>query len=663
MHNELLLELYSEEIPYLAAIKAVKYAEDFFEKELKSANVNFSVVEVTSGPRRLAIVLKDLAYESSIKSEKIKGPKVDSPEIAISKFLEKYNVDKSSVLEENGYLYIEIMESLNLKSLLIKIVNNFIKSIPWPKNMLWAEHKISWIRPLKNILCIFQSKILEGIEFGHLHSNNITFGHHVLFPESLVINSYMEYVQKLETRKVMVNQHLRKAKIIGDAAKLCELHSVHLEMDENLVAEIAALVEYPFMMVGKIDHFLVEVLPRELIELTLKKNQRYMICEKADKTLAPLFIFAANINVETRSKVVSGNEKVVRARLHDAMFFYEQDRKKGLALYVEKLKDLNFHHKLGNMYDKSQRLFDILQILNNKLQISSDIKLEKLASLMKADLASVTVSEFPELQGIVGYYLFRDVEKEIALAIKEQYYRGEVLENISKLGYIGALSDKFDTLISLFLAGERPTGSKDPFALRRQAIAIIKIIEFAGFDLDLIQVIKEFSAKSFKEFVSDQGLKDVENFMLERLKNHLKNTYKSELVEDLCAIQNEFRINKLIEDVKKVQQFLGTREGLSLAGAFKRVHNILEIEEKRDKTGFSSLNIVQKTLNDDEQNLVSEIEKLKGVNLLKLEAIGMQINHYLDNTLVNDNDAQIRANRLNLLAKIREFASIYPRIF
>lgn len=503
---ELLLEIYSEEIPAgmqqnnvdaLAKQLALKLAAT-----LEKGNMVSYEHWVT--PQRIGLYFDNIPASISAKLEEVKGPKVNAPEIALQGFLKKYNLAKDDLSQKDGYFFANVKQgSDDIYAFLKEAIEDTLKTFTWPKSMRWGSHEISWIRPIHNILCLFDGKVLP-VKFGHLTANDKTYGHRFMAPNELAVQNEKDYSAKLKDHKVILDQEERKRIIKSEAAIQLAPLGFLLKEDNALLDEIAGLVEFPVCLIGKIDSQFMS-LPEEVLTITLKHHQRYLMVEDKAGKLAPYYVIVANIEAtDGGEEIKHGNGKVLRARLEDAKFHYAHDEKQKLDDLVEKLRSLTYHQQIGSVYDKMQSVLKIAEQI--AIDAKADIEQVKRAvTLCKADLVSNMVKEFPELQGIMGYYyaLHAKEEKEVAMAIKEHYKPQGPSDSLPSniIGAILALADKLDTLNQMFAINIKPTGSKDPFALRRAAIGILRISEHYKLQLNLTAL---GAKKDVIQFISER---------------------------------------------------------------------------------------------------------------------------------------------------------------
>ena len=524
---ELLFEVYSEEIPSemqeyggekLYNIVIAKL-EELFDQEF-SGKYFFT-------PRRIGFYIENIPKTLNEKSEEIRGPRITAQEQAINGFLKKYNIADVSELTEKGeyYHYVNKLEGKKSNELLKPMLEEVISTFQWSKSMRWGAYQIRWVRPIHSILCVYNSEVIR-IRYGHIKASNTTGGCWMIDDKKIQANSFKEYKPQLEEAKVYIFQEQRLQLIKEQAEEICQKLNVQIIEDKELLREVANLVEFPYVVVGKIDKRFMK-LPKEALITTLRFHQKYLMTEYIDKKLAPYFIIVSNVMTQDNLKTVAaGNEKVLKARLADTEFFYNQDTSTKLIEKFSELKKVTFHHDIGSYYDKIQVVKEIAINLARQLKVDEKM-VENTAMLIKADLVTEMVKELPELQGIAGYYYaLNDGEsQEVANAIKEHYLPQGPSDPIptSNLSIIIALSDKIVTLNSMFDISVKPTGSKDPFALRRAAIGIIRIICANHLKLKLKVLLRE----------------DVIGFILDRVRimdSEEKNIY----FIDLNYVKNSF---------------------------------------------------------------------------------------------------------------------------
>ncbi|MDF3048277.1 MAG: Glycyl-tRNA synthetase [Candidatus Midichloriaceae bacterium] len=505
--SELLLEIFSGEIP----ARMQKNAEEKLREMLRQAIADAFTGEFTCKswvtPQRLGVAIDGFKLELKQKTQELRGPRVEALAEALAGFLKKNNL-QADQLEKRGDYYFAVLTKGDedpaniLKDIIISTLKNFV----WPKSMIDGDHDLRWVRPIKSILCLLDGKALE-FNYHHIKSSNITYGHRFMAPAPIEISSYSDYLEKLEKACVVLDHEARKNSILHQAHKILAAKKVELIADKELLDEIAGLVEYPKVFISQIKPEFMQ-LPREVLIITLKHHQRYLMTDTQTKdgvkALSPYYLLVANIDpVDGGEALVEGNNKVLSARLADAKFFYELDLKSKLADRIENIKSLTFHANIGSMHAKQSSVSALVAAICFELDLDPSI-IERAAMLAKCDLTTNMVKEFPELQGIMGYYyaIASGESKEAATCIRDHYKPQGPNDRLPEgaMASILALADKLDTLNQMFAINIKPTGSKDPFALRRAAIGALRIIAENHFDLDLSAIgIREDVISFLKE--------------------------------------------------------------------------------------------------------------------------------------------------------------------
>jgi len=695
---ELLIEIYSEEIPARMQQKAMEDFRKIFVEFFTKQNIKFSEtnLKIFITPRRLVLLTQNLDEQQvSPAIDKI-GPKVDAPSQAIQGFLRSVGVSDVSGLEkvtrENGqyYFYKEPENKINTRQILEKNLPNLLQKMAgtWAKSMdlIDLEKQSNWVRPIRNILAVFNNQVLN-FEFANLKTNNQTFGHLLEGKKSLSAMNFTDYKKQLEENSVILDWLTRREIIVTGINKI----DVNLvEKNSKLIDEITGLVEYPQVLIGKIDNQFNN-LPEEVLDLTIKLHQKAILFKNKESLN---FIFVSNVKVGevTTQKIISDNEKVVRARLSDAKFYIEEDLKTPFKDRAQLLRNITFHKKIGSLYHKVKRL----EILNKLIVIwvpqARLSAAEKLAELAKNDLTTKTVAELPELQGIVGKYYARiqGESEEVSVAIAEQYLPTGQNSLLPKtpLGIVLAISDKIDTICSLFLANEKPTASKDPFALRRAALGIIKILFENKISLPLKIIIDKginnFPDKSLKVLYpnkSNSEIKEIKRnlsveivqFFIERNKAYLKDqrSLRTDIVnqvfEEFCVDKNSKKYNPFITSQKTIfiNIFVANSSHLAIIELYKRAANIVAIEEKKDNKDYNGKVSIISLKDKYEKALYKKVRI--SVRLVKkalknysyegafniLSELELPIKEFFDNIEVNCDNKNLRLNRLLILSKVR----------
>lgn len=694
---QLLLELFSEEIPAGLQISVKKDLKQIFEERLKKDGIDFKSVTCHSGARRVTVIVEGLPSELKDSVDERRGPRADAPEKAIEGFCKSAGIKKEQLKKKTtpkGDFYFAVIknEAGNVSDVITDIVQDVICSYTWAKSMKWAENNIRWIRPLHNILCILDGKTLP-VKFGHLKANNKSFGHRFMGSGEFEVKNFTDYEKKLRDNFVILDFEERKDMIRKEAELLAKSCGVTIREDEALLNEVAGLVEWPVPLLGRIEEKFMQV-PKEVLITAMRSHQKYFSLLNSHGELAPYFITIANIKSSDKgAKIIHGNERVLRARLDDAKFFWDTDRRTSLESRAEGLQKIVFHKKLGTVYDKVERVSELAKLLSVWIPRANLILVERAAKLCKADLNTEMVGEFPELQGLMGsYYALESKEKpEIATAIKEHYSpagAGDICPT-EPVSVAVALADKVDTLTGLFAINEKPTGSKDPYALRRAAIGVIRIILENNLNIPLKllfdksiskypQSIFKLEKKSRKLLPIGGDKKDsvkhkrevlinsLLDFFADRLKALLKEQSVSpDLIHAVFDGGNEDELCRLVARVKALEAFLGTEDGKNLSAAYKRATNIVAAEEKKDKVKYEGEPDKSGLKTDEERELFTMFDELKSdvekelkeenfENVMKiLSKLRKPLDNFFEKVIVNCDDADLRKNRLLLLSQLR----------
>jgi glycyl-tRNA synthetase beta chain len=682
MASELLLELFYEEIPALMQQGAEIGYKEIFAKILQKHHIEFDELEVFVTPRRIALYAGGVNSTVPAQNIEFKGPSVSAPKQAIEGFCKGHNVgpedlSQKLVKNQNFYFHTKTLKEQKTSDLLIDILPSAIKEYVWPKSMYWGDYDLQSVRPLKNILCLFDGKVLQ-FKFGHLTANDITGGHRFIGKQNLKIRNFAEYQHILKENYVILSRAQRKNEIKSQMEKISTEYNLKLKEDERLLEEVAGLVEYPVVLIGEIDKKFLK-LPKEVLVSSIRTHQKYFNLFEQTGDFAPYFLFVSNLKSSTPEIIIDGNQRVLSARLADALYFYEQDSKRSLEGNNEALKSMMFHAKLGSMEEKIHRIAKICHYLDPE-----NIELQLAARVCKSDLVSSVVSEFPELQGIMGYYyaLNEDLSEEVARAIYD-HYKPLGPDSPAPTGSAGllAIADKIDSLVGLMLAGEAPTGSKDPYALRRTALGIIRIIlenhlqinlkELVEFTSDLYLAVNlkngnpELDSGSrlpyeIPDRVRDDGdaTGNILDFINERAKHHFKNEYDHNLIQASIDLTKEHNIVTSYHTLRALNDFLRSSKGEDCLAAYKRVNNIIgkhnlvgdiktELFTSYEKNLASALRDVQKQIN------IAWGLKHYEQALNCLWQLLAPINDFFDNVMVMDEDRDLANNRLLLMLEIK----------
>ncbi|MFM2257923.1 MAG: hypothetical protein RIQ28_1770 [Pseudomonadota bacterium] len=681
--TDFLLELRSEEIPARMQAKAKDDLVRLFTEALAKAGLAAETVEAFATPRRLALIAKGLPLETQAVSEETKGPKVGAPPQAMEGFLRKTGLNEDQLVERDG-VYFAVVEKPGRKTadVLAEAIPAIIRAFPWPKSQRWgaasaSTESLRWVRPLQGIIALLGDDVV-ACEIDGIVSGRETMGHRFHSTGPVEIANAAAYVEALRAAHVIVHYSERTAIIRDGAAAAAKAAGLTLVEDEGLVAENAGLTEWPVPMLGRFDPAFLEV-PQEVIQLTARVNQKYFVCHDQAGKLANAFVCTANIVANDGGKaIVAGNEKVLAARLSDAKFFWEQDLKIPLDEQAKKLSQITFHEKLGTVADKVERVAKLARWLVEEgiVKGASADDAERAARLCKADLVTGMVGEFPELQGLMGgYYARAQGEADaVADAVRDHYKpvgQGDDVPT-APVTVAVSLADKLDTISQFFKIEEYPTGSKDPFALRRAALGILAIVlennlRFPVTSAMLIGMhgrLPEDDAESWPSAWT-RPLTNLEVFVIDRLKVQQREAgVRHDLIDAVFALGGEDDLVRLLARVKALQGFVGTDEGANLLAGYKRAANILKQAESVDPNAAAPAD-----LGSEEQALLSALDSAepKAVAAIgneqfedamaALASLRAPIDAFFDGVMVNDPEPEKRAFRLGLLARFRDAVS------
>ena len=669
--SEFFLELFSEEIPPSLQISARENLLQNFKHYFDSENINYeNQYYGLSTPNRLVIYFKDVQDETLKKSKEIKGPNIKSSPEALEGFLKSNKITKKHLFKrkiDNGEFYFYRSSSKRIKTydLLKNNIPILLSKINWKKSMRWGQHKLYWARPLKSILAVYNKKTLR-FNFKHLKSSNFTYLDKSYERNKKVFKNFSSYMTHFKKSGVFIDQNERKNFIQNKLSKLCKIKKFKLKLNEKLLNEVTNIVEKPNIILCTFDKKFLDI-PKEIIITTIEKHQKYFPIYDNDNFLINNFFVVADCN-DKKGLIKAGNESVIEARLSDADYFWRKNKSESMFKQVTILKKINYFKDLGNYFDKSQRLKNLSGLISDEFLISKE-KIEIASTISKVDLLSNLVSEFPELQGTLGGY-FAEVqgfEKDVCLAIKEQYLPVGLNSKVPKNNYSIALSlsDKIDTLVGFFGIDMVPTSSKDPFALRRLAIGLVKIIIENKKSIKLKEIInfscQIYNSQSIK-IDEKKVLENLSKFILERLKNFMKEKgIRQDIIESSVSNSN---INKLLVTYTKaniLNRLINKSTGIDLIENYKRALNILIAEkviQNKDITGLADPALFKDEAEKDLYKKINEIKKdftsIKTENnyevqLFNLASIKKEINKFFENVKVNDNDEILKKNRLQLL--------------
>ena len=710
---DLLLELFSEEIPARMQAKAADDLRRMVTDKLVAEGLVYEGAKAFATPRRLTLTVHGIPARQSDLKEERRGPRVGGPDAAIQGFLKatglaKIEDAKIQTDPKKGDFYIALIEKPGRATLdvLADMLPVIIRTFPWPKSMRWGERSakpgaLSWVRPLHAITATFGPETeepdvvkfsVDGIEAGQT-----TYGHRFMAPAAINVRRFEDYEAKLKAAKVILDPQARKDIILADAKQLAFAQGFELVEDQVLLDEVAGLVEWPVALMGSFDKEYLTI-PGEVIRATIRNNQKcFVVSDPKTGKLTNKFILTANIEASDGGKaIVAGNERVIRARLADAKFFYETDLKTKLEDRLPKFDSIVFHEKLGTQGERIRRIerlaAEIAPVLwkqratyfDGKFMNADDFNDEqqyvrhvcRAAKLCKADLLTEVVGEFPELQGLMGkYYALAQGEDAAVAAASEEHYKPQgPADRVphDPVPVVVALADKIDTLVGFWAIDEKPTGSKDPFALRRAALGVIRLIVENAIRLPILETAKSailgLPEKGAKYPAADtQKLPgDLLAFFADRLKVQLRDQgARHDLVDAVFSLGGQDDLLMVVRRVEALGKFLDTDDGKNLLAGTKRASNILSIEEKKDKRTFDGAPDTKLYKVDEEKALAKAIDQVKSeaggavakedfaAAMSAMAKLRPAVDAFFDKVKVNDDEPAVRENRLRLLNEIR----------
>jgi glycyl-tRNA synthetase beta chain len=675
---DLLLEFFSEEIPARMQARAAEDLKKLVTDKLVGAGLTYEGATAFATPRRLALAVAGIPVRQPDVKEERKGPRVDANEKAIAGFLKAAglaSVEQAKIEKDpkKGDFYVAVIEKAGRPAIDVigEIVPDVTKSFPWPKAMRWGEASahpgaLNWVRPLHSIIATFGPETEEPdivkFEVGGIAAGDTTHGHRFLAPQSIKVKRFDDYVAKLEKAKVVVDPARRAQMILADAKNLAFAQGFELVEDEGLLAEVSGLVEWPVVLMGSFDAEFLSI-PEEVIRATIRNNQKcFVLRDQNTAKLTNKFILVSNIEATDGGKaIVAGCERVIRARLSDAKFFYDTDLRMRLEDRLPKFEHIVFHEKLGT---QAERINRIVALAGHLAPVANaDVALaERAAWLAKADLQTEVVGEFPEVQGLMGrYYAEAQGENEAVAHAIEDHYKPKGPDDLvpsDPVAVTVALADKIDILSGFWAIDEKPTGSKDPYALRRAALGVIRLVLDNQIRMPLLPV--------FAQARADADGHDLLSFFGDRLKVQLREQgARHDLVDAVFALEGQDDLVMIVRRIEALAKFLDTDDGKNLLAGTKRAANILRIEERKDKLQYTEAPDAALLQQDEEKELA------KAINGVRLEAdlaivredfaaamaaiakLRPFVDAFFDKVTVNVDDVVLRANRLRLLNEIR----------
>ena len=672
---ELLLEILSEEIPARMQVNAAADLKRIVVENLNDIGLDFVSAYSYVTPRRLAVVVDGLPNNTPEVSEERRGPRVDAPKKAIDGFVGGLGLtlnDLEKRKTEKGEFYFAVLSKTGQKTvvLLKGMLEEAISKVPWPKSMRWAGNTERWVRPIHSLICIFDGNVIP-VSYGSCTADRKTSAHRFLTNALVEVADFADYKKTLETGYVLIDPKDRRSKILGEIETLATKEELTLLEDQALLDEVVGLVEWPIALMGHMDEAFLEI-PQEVLTTTMRKNQKYFALIAPDGTLAPRFIMIVNKETPDQgASIIAGNERVLRSRLADAKFFWDQDRQSSLESRLYRLETITFHAKLGTLAEKVARVGKLAISLADVVGADKQL-VGRAAQLAKADLVTAMVGEFPEVQGVMGrYYALNDGEaKEVAQAIEEHYAPAGPSDfcPMAPVSVTLALADKIDTLVGFWAIDEKPTGSKDPYALRRAALGIIRLVVENNHRLNLMDAFSH--AWKIAGYPGNQrsALEGLLQFFYDRLRVYLRGKgVRHDLISSVFSNGIEDDLVRFLTRVDVLETFLKTDDGANLLAAYKRAVNILRIEEKKDKKTYDySEGLDHKLLTEKNEISLAKtlIEILPTVKsaLAKENYSGAMgslastrdlIDSFFNTVTVNCDDPLVRKNRLMILSLIR----------
>lgn len=673
--GELLLELLSEEIPAGMQRRAIAELTELLRAKLTAAEIPAAKTHGYVTPRRLTIIAEGIPAGQPDRSEERRGPRVGAPVPAIEGFLRSAGVASIEECEMRdtgrGEFYFATINrpGQSAAEVLPEVIRSAIFELSWPKSMRYPASSLRWVRPLTSVVCLFEGEVLP-LPVDRVPVGRTTRGHRFLSPGEICVVNAAEYLERLGAARVVLDQDRRKEIIRKGLEAAAADEGFVLKPDPGLLEEVTGLVEFPVVFAGAIDAEFM-TLPSEVLTTAMRTHQKYFYCLQSDGAPAPRFLFVAdNAAADQGKTITAGNERVLRARLADARFFWDQDRRVPLASRIEVLSQRVFHARLGSLLDKVTRMERLADFLAHHVPGADGERSRRAVQLAKADLSTGMVGEFPELQGVIGrYYALHDGEDPaVADAIADHYRPAGPNDACptAPVSIVAALADKIDSLVAFFSVGEKPTGSRDPFALRRAALGIVRLIVENDLRVPLAAAFRHAHSILGPDAQDPTG--ELLEFIAERLRVHLR---EQGIGHDLIAAvfnragEREDDLVRLLARVAALRAFIASEDGANLLIAFRRASNIVAIEERRDHRSYEG-GIDPVLLHQSEERLLAErlaeVGEAAGTFLQseefeaamsELARLRHPVDDFFDKVTVNCDDAGLRENRLRLLSRIR----------
>ena len=667
---ELFIELFSEEIPSKLQIDTRRKIKQIFEEKLQIKEIKFNSSKSFSTPQRLVFVIDGLPEKIEQKGKNLKGPRVDAPQVALDGFIKSNNLNKSDIYKkkiEKGEFYFANTKPkiINILQELQHIVPSVMRDYSWKKSMKWSSYDLNWGRPLRSIIALFNNKVIN-FDYFHLQSNNLTFVDGTNGEKQKKVSNFKSYLSILKSKNIVLDHEKRKEIILKKFKNICNSKKLKNHFNEKLIDEVVNLVEKPNVIVGKFDKIYLKI-PKEILIITMQQHQKYFpLLDKNDK-LTNLFLLVANLP-DKKGYIKIGNQRVIESRLSDAKFFWDKNKTQNLVKQVSKLKNLSYFKRLGTFYEKTQRLRKLASLISDQLNLSKE-KVEIVSSICKADLVSDLVGEFPELQGIMGKYfaIEQGFEEDISMAISDHYLPIGVNSDVPKkiLSSAVAIIDKIDVLVGFFGINEKPSSSKDPFALRRNAIGLLRIITENKLNIQLKDLIN-YSIVIYGEqnvnFPNNLVAKDVLLFLRERFRSLLKDKkIRNDIIDAVDTSYAGDDFLKLYQKCLIINKNISKDICKNIIGTYKRASNIIDQELRNEKEKIIGHPEASLFTKDEEKYLFEKINEIRKYfsstkkqesyeETLKILAEAKPTtDNFFDNVIVNDENIDIKKNRLELL--------------
>ena len=660
--TDFILEIYGEEIPSSAQNLIENQFEKLFKQLFQDNEVKFGELSTFSTSRRVVIYINGLNNYTDSKQVEVKGPQIDSSEKAIQGFLKSNNLESVKRLEtkiiknKSYFIFKKQIEKQNIANILNTEIPKILQSIKWTKSMRWGKHNDRWIRPVKNILCIFNKKLLK-IKFADLNSNKFSFGNYHFDEKKFKYINYLNYREKLKENYVILEQSTRQKNILKKVNAFCKKNNLKFVNDSSFLKRISNSVEYPNVYFGSFDNKFFKI-PEFLLQNIMSDKQDYFIFKKKNNRLTNFFGFVSGIKVKKQNKLVEGNLNVLKARFSDASFFINEDKKKGLISRLNQLKEI-VYERTGSLFDRARRIETVTKFIYEKVGKKCD-QFENYLIYSNTDLTTDLVKEFPSLQGKVGGFLanFENFPKIVSLAFSDQYeYEfSESYDNF--LTIVLSISQKFDSILGYFVTKESVSGAGDPFGIRRSTLSIIKICIDKKINLNFSELF-DFHKNLY--LVQNINLKIKFGFLFTFFQKRIVNLFKEMGFRNdiiLASINKEFNPNTIFIRATKMTELYNSRNGQKFLKAFKRLNSLNEnlgnqnveinlLKEKEEKKFYNLLHDIKKNIDESKHNFIFE-------NHSDLYKFSETINIFFDNVIVNDDNLKLRNNRKILVNKLHQ---------